>query len=197
MTAGSAAPERVVYVVRHGQTERSARHIYSGRADIPLTPAGLEQARLAGERLRDAGVDGICSSPLIRAADTARVIGEATGAPVSIDERLTEVDYGPVEGLDREAARRRHGPLFAAWREDPFASPLPGMESLHEALERAGLATRDALRRYERPVIVGHQGILRLVLMALGEVQRDAYFSTRLDEADPIEVRVQRGPRSC
>lgn len=64
-----------LFLVRHGETAESARGSYSGRRDVPLTEHGREQARRAGERLRDAGVDAIYSSPLGRAADTAHSIG--------------------------------------------------------------------------------------------------------------------------
>ncbi len=174
--------------MRHGQTTESARRSYSGRRDVPLTEHGRDQARRAGERLRDAGVDAIYSSPLSRAADTARMIGEATGVPVRVDERLTEVDYGPLEGLNREGAGERFGEPFQAWRDDPMGSPMPGAEPLTKALDRARSATADVIAAGGCPLIVGHQGILRLVLAALGQIEPDDYFKTRLEEADPIEI---------
>ena len=186
--AASPPRARRLYIVRHGETEHSARGAYSGRGEIPLNERGREQARHAGERLRAAGVDGIYSSPLSRAADTALAIAEATGAPLRIDERLIEVDYGPLEGLDRDSARERFGEPFQAWREDPMGSPLPGTEPLPEALERARSVTAEAVSACRCPVIVGHQGILRLVLAAVGRIEPDNYFETRLEEADPVEI---------
>ena len=180
---------RTVYLVRHGQTESSARLAYSGRSDVALTEHGREQARQAAAQLADAGVDGIFSSPLSRARDTAQAIADATGAPLTVDERLTEVDYGAFEGLDRAGASARFGSAFDDWRADPFGSPVPGMEPLADALQRARAATADALAACERPVIVGHQGILRIVLVALGELAPQDYFTLRLHEADPIAVQ--------
>ncbi len=177
-----------LFLVRHGETAESARGSYSGRRDVPLTEHGREQARRAGERLRDAGVDAIYSSPLGRAADTAHSIGAATGAPVRVDDRLTEVDYGPLEGLDRESARERFGVSYQAWRENPMGCPIPGIEPLPKALERARSATAEAIVAARCPVIVGHQGILRLVLAALGQIEPDDYFKTRLEVAEAIEV---------
>ena len=181
-------PAHTLTLVRHGQTASSARHAYSGRSDIPLTDAGREQAHLAARRLADAGVDAVLSSPLIRAQDTARAIADATGAPLTVDERLTEVDYGPFEGLDRADASERIGAAFDAWRADPFGSPVPGMEPLADALQRARAATADALAAHAHPVIVGHQGILRVVLVALGQIAAEDYFATRLHEAEPLVV---------
>ena len=178
-----------MYLVRHGQTESSARKAYSGRSDVALTDEGREQARRAAEQLAGAGIDAVFSSPLSRARDTAQAIADATGAPLTVDERLTEVDYGDFEGLDRAGARERFGQAFEDWRADPFGSPVAGHGA---AGRRAGSAparrppTRSPPR--ERPVIVGHQGILRIVLIALGELAPEDYFTLRLHEADPVVV---------
>lgn len=179
---------RTLYLVRHGQTESSQRKAYSGRSDIALTADGREQAREVARQLSGAGIDAVFTSPLSRARDTAQAIAGATGAPLTVDERLTEIDYGGFEGLDRAAASARFGAAFDRWREDPFGSPVPGMEPLPAALERARAATADALAAGEQPVIVGHQGILRIVLIALGRLEAQDYFSLRLHEADPIVV---------
>lgn len=185
---GSPRGARRLYVVRHGATELSAQRAYSGRRDVSLTETGRQQARQVGERLRGAGVDAIYSSPLRRAADTARAIAEATGAPLRIDQGLIEVDFGPLEGLDREGARERFGESYQAWREDPMGSPMPDTEPLVEALQRARDVTAEAVAGCRCPVLVGHQGILRLVLVALGRIEPDDYFDTRLQEAEPIEI---------
>jgi probable phosphoglycerate mutase len=161
---------------------------YSGRSDIALTAEGREQARRAAEQLAGAGIDAVYSSPLSRARDTAHAIAEATGASLIVDERLTEIDYGRFEGVDRAGARKLVGQAFEDWRADPFGSPVPGMETLSDALARARAATADALAAAQRPVIVGHQGILRIVLVALGELAPRDYFTLRLHEADPILV---------
>jgi broad specificity phosphatase PhoE len=62
------------------------------------------------------------------------------------------------------------------------------MEPLADALERARAATADALASHAHPVIVGHQGILRVVLVALGRIEPGDYFATRLHEAEPLVV---------
>jgi broad specificity phosphatase PhoE len=177
-----------VTLVRHGQTERSAQLAYSGRLDIPLTDTGREQAQRAAATLAGTGIDAVVTSPLVRARDTAQAIAAAAGVPLTVDERLTEIDYGLFEGLDRAGAGAKFGQAFDDWRADPFGSPVPGMETLPEALERARAATADALAAHAHPVIVGHQGILRIVLIALGELAPGDYFTRRLHEAEPVVV---------
>jgi probable phosphoglycerate mutase len=179
---------QTVTLVRHGQTARSAIKAYSGRLDVPLTETGREQARRCAVQLAGAGVDAVVTSPLVRARDTAQAIADATGAPLTVDERLTEIDYNPFEGLDRAGARAEFGQAFEDWRADPFGKPVPGMETLPAALERASAATADALAGHDHPVIVGHQGILRIVLIALGELAPEDYFSLRLHEAEPVVI---------
>lgn len=182
-------PAHTLTLVRHGQTASSARSAYSGRADIPLTTFGRQQAQRAADSLAGTGIDAVICSPLIRARDTAQAIATATGAALTVDERFVEVDYGPFEGLDRSAASEQLGAPFAAWRADPFGAPVPGMEPLDDALARARAGTAAVLEAHEQPVIVGHQGILRIVLVALGELAPGDYFATRLREAEPIVVR--------
>jgi len=180
---------RAVTLVRHGQTELSRRKAYSGRLDVALTAEGREQARRCAARLAgDDAIDAIFTSPLSRARDTAQAIADATGASLTIDERLTEIDYGPFESLDRAEALARLGRPFEAWREDPFGAPVPGMEPLQHVLERARQATADALDAAEHPLIVAHQGSLRIVLVALGELAPDDYFTLQLREAEPVVV---------
>ena len=179
---------RMVTLLRHGQTERSSRGAYSGQLDVPLTSLGREQAQRCAEGLAGAGVDAVYTSPLVRARDTARAIADATGAPLIVEQRLIEVDYGPFEGFDRETALDAFGQAFADWRADPFGSPVAGMEPLPQALRRASAATAEALEAREHPVLVAHQGILRIVLIALGELAPEDYFSQRLKEAEPVVI---------
>lgn len=181
-----------LYLVRHGETELSARHAYSGRLDVPLTARGRQQARTAARLLDDAGIDVVYTSPLARAMETARAIATAAGAALEVDARLMEVDYGPLEGLDREAARAEVGAAYDAWRQDPMGSPVPGVEPLADALVRMTQVTRRAVDGGGRPVLVSHQGVLRLVLIALGRLDAGDYFATEFVEAEPLEILAPR-----
>lgn len=178
---------RALLLMRHGRTEASAGRVYSGISDVPLTEEGRAQAQRAAARLSEEGIDMIRTSPLSRARDTAEVVAAATGAPLVVDDRLLEIDYGPIEGMDRERAERELGEVYTAWRRRPFDAQPPGMEPLEHALARVRAALQD-LDSAERPLLVAHQGILRIVLIALGELDRDEYFSRRLPEAEPLEI---------
>jgi broad specificity phosphatase PhoE len=87
--------ERQVYLVRHGETEWARLGRHTGRTDIPLTDVGREQARDLGRRVGDHPFALVLTSPLSRAAETARLSGFPAAEP---DDDLREWDYGAFEG---------------------------------------------------------------------------------------------------
>lgn len=87
--------ERQIYLVRHGETEWSVNGRHTGRTDIPLTATGREQAADLGRRIGTHQFALILTSPLARAADTARLSGFPDAERV---DDLREWDYGEFEG---------------------------------------------------------------------------------------------------
>jgi phosphohistidine phosphatase len=72
----------------------------------PLSDKGEKQADRLGRFLAGIGFqpDAIISSPKVRAAQTAEIIGLRLGVPVSVDARLAgELGIGALEGLLRDA----------------------------------------------------------------------------------------------
>jgi probable phosphoglycerate mutase len=87
-------------VVRHGQSTWNEQHRWQGQADPPLSEFGREQAGAAAKAIGD--VDVIVSSPMIRAAETASIIGAIIGVgPVQMVEGLEERSAGVWSGLTR------------------------------------------------------------------------------------------------
>ena len=87
-----------LYVTRHGQTQYNIEVRICGRANVRLTEKGISQAHELAQEMQDTDVDLIISSPLIRAKETADIVGQTIGAPVEVDERLAERDYGVIDG---------------------------------------------------------------------------------------------------
>lgn len=115
----------MLILLRHGRTTANAAGLLLGRADPSLDDLGVAQAALAAASLRD--VHRVVTSPLARTRATA----EAIGAPVTVDERWLELDYG---AWDERPLREVAPAEWAAWRADPSFAP-PGGESL-DALGR-------------------------------------------------------------
>ena len=127
--------QTVIYLIRHGQTERNRANVLQGRSDVPLNDRGRQQAAAAGQKLREAGVSfsRIYTSPLIRAVETAQIV---TGkCRLETDPRLIEMDYGPYEGTDLH-----HPPeeLTAFFRDITHMPAPAGMEPLDHVVERMG-----------------------------------------------------------
>ena len=92
---------RMIYGVRHGETEWNAIDKVLGRTDIPLNAKGIEQARKLADSLKDLKIDVFLCSPLTRARQTADAISDATGIRYDIDDRLIEQNFGRFEGVNR------------------------------------------------------------------------------------------------
>lgn len=93
--ADKPAAERQIYVVRHGETEWSVNGRHTGRTDIPLTDVGRDQAADLGRRVGGHRFALVLTSPLSRAAETARLAGFGDAEPI---DDLREWDYGAFEG---------------------------------------------------------------------------------------------------
>jgi uncharacterized phosphatase len=146
-----------LYLVRHGETDWNAERRIQGRTDIPLNDTGRAQARATGALLARRTWDGLFSSPLGRAAETATIIGGEIGMPLAgTIDAIAERNYGEAEGLDYESIER----MF------PGDTPVPGRETHQEVADRVLPALMDlATRRAgESLVVVTHGGVIRSVL---------------------------------
>jgi broad specificity phosphatase PhoE len=164
---------------------------FQGRLDPPLTELGQEQARRCAAGLVRSGATAVWTSPLQRAADTAREIATMLAAPLEIDERLVEVDYGEWDGRrlgDVDAAE------WAAWRADTSFAP-PGGESLASVGERVAAFCDERLRSDATIVAVSHVSPIKAaVAWALG-VGDDATWRMQLDVASVTRIgRRANGP---
>jgi len=147
----------VFALVRHGETDWNRERRIQGSTDIPLNDLGRDQARATGALLASRRWTALVASPLSRAAETARLIGEHVGlGDPEIEPRLAERDYGAAEGLT--------GPEIDALFPD--GADVPGRESRAAVAERAVAALHDLAARHpgEAVIVVAHGGVIRSVL---------------------------------
>jgi len=86
--------------MRHGETAWSISGQHSGRADIPLTRNGEEEARQLGDRIRIFSFDHVLTSPLQRARRTCELAGLSRN--VKVDADLMEWDNGDYTSRTRD-----------------------------------------------------------------------------------------------
>jgi probable phosphoglycerate mutase len=159
-----ASPATRVILVRHGETDHTARRLYSGRGDATLTPRGVAQARAVAARVGP--VAAVVTSPLSRCARTAELIAEAAGGvPVRTDPDLVECDFGAWEGLTFAQVSERWPDEMRAWLASPAVAPPDG-ECFDEVAVRVNRAVERLRAEYlgERVVVVSHVSPIKLVL---------------------------------
>lgn len=158
----------VLILVRHGATAYNAEGRLQGRLDVPLADAGAAQARAAGAALAaDYGApDALLASPLARAWDTARLMGEAFGVEPSAEEALTQRSYGAWEGLTWDEVRSGWPEEFAR-RAAALDPRVPGWETSAAVGERVATALTAACKGRELVVAVSHGGAMMYGCLAL------------------------------
>lgn len=128
---------KTVYFMRHGQTDMNVAEVLQGQVDCPLNEVGINQAKEAGAKFRNAGLefDMVYSSPLSRAIDTAVHSALVDRDSVVIEPRIIEMDYGPFEGV----GYADFDDDMWNWLKDPDNIPAPaGIESIPDLMARTG-----------------------------------------------------------
>jgi 2,3-bisphosphoglycerate-dependent phosphoglycerate mutase len=168
--------ERILVLVRHGQSEWNLKNLFTGWKDPGLTEKGVEEARAAGRRLKAKGLgfDRAFTSELLRAEDTMKLILSELGAPGVPTVRsvaLNERDYGELSGLNKDDAREKWGEKQVhLWRRSYDVQP-PGGESLRDTVARVLpyyiQTILPAVLRGERVIVSAHGNSLRALAMVL------------------------------
>lgn len=154
---------RQVVLWRHGRTEWNVAGRVQGQSDIPLDDVGREQAREAAARLAALRPHRIVSSDLMRAAETAHILGDVAGTDVELDARFREMNFGEREGLTWDEAWARFPDGMRAW-VDGDETQIPGGETHRQAGERFAAGLTDILDDLPDGavlVVVAHGAVLR------------------------------------
>lgn len=162
-------------LVRHGETEWSRDGRHTGLTDVPLTERGREEAGALRAALEETSFDRVLTSPLARAADTARLAGY--GEVAEPRDELREWDYGDYEGRTT-AEIRKERPTWTLWVDG-----VPGGETAAEVGARVDrlLAELDAAE--ERVLVFAHGHLLRVLAARWIGLEPEAGRRLALDPA--------------
>src|SRR5215813_4041423 len=94
-----------LFLVRHGETDWNRERRIVGRQEISLNEIGRKQAQTLKEAMAGFPFDAIYSSPVCRARETAKILGEDRGLEPILDERMVEIHYGDWVGMTFEQVR--------------------------------------------------------------------------------------------
>ncbi len=191
--------ERLLVLVRHGQSEWNLKNLFTGWRDVDLTEQGIAEARAAGRKLKAQGLsfDVAYTSSLKRAQRTLDLILEEmgqTGIPIYRDQALNERDYGDLVGMNKDDARKKWGEeQVHTWRRSYDVSP-PGGESLKDTVARAlPYFVQDilpAVLRGQRVIVSAHGNSLRALVMVLERLTPDGILKRELATGVPIVYRL-------
>ena len=191
--------DRLLVLVRHGQSEWNLKNLFTGWRDVGLTDKGISEARAAGRQLKALGLrfDIAFTSALIRAQRTLDLMLDELGQrsiPVLRDQALNERDYGDLSGLNKDDARRKWGEeQVHVWRRSYDVAP-PGGESLKDTAARVlPYYLQEILPRVlrgERVLVSAHGNSLRALVMVLDRLSPQEIVKRELATGVPLIYRL-------
>ncbi len=186
---------RLVFV-RHGLSSFNEKGLIQGRTDEShLTDKGYEQAVKSGEALSGINFDKIYSSPLIRAAETANTIHKKLRQENEIiyDKNLLEVDLNSWSGLNINEIKKQYPENYIIWKNDPENLTLKRnnnmtYQPIKDLYVQADFFIKNIFNLYldkdeANILIIGHNAILRCLILSLIGKPRKGFRKLKLDNA--------------
>ncbi len=191
--------DRILVLVRHGQSEWNLLNLFTGWRDVDLSPKGVDEAKAAGKRLKAKGLKfGIAYTSVLKRAQRTLDLMLAelgqTGLTTFKDQALNERDYGDLSGLNKDDARKKWGEeQVHTWRRS-YATAPPGGESLRDTGARVWPyylhEIQPHVMRGEGVLISAHGNSLRALIMALEGLSPDEIVKRELETGLPILYRL-------
>ncbi len=152
----------MIFLARHGQTAYNAEGRFQGATDVPLDEVGLAQAHALAEVAKGHGLVELWCSPLLRARQTADVVGAALGLEPRPDARFAEHATGDWTNLLKKDIEAADPVLWASYLEAGEGWTFPGGENLGDFMDRVvdGLVHVTQEKRLPA-LVVCHRGVIR------------------------------------
>jgi 2,3-bisphosphoglycerate-dependent phosphoglycerate mutase len=192
---------RILVLLRHGQSEWNLKNLFTGWKDPNLTDRGVDEARAAGRCLKAQGLsfDRAFSSNLIRAKRTLQLVLAELGTPgmeIISDRALNERDYGVLCGLNKDDAMRRWGDeQVELWRRSYDVRP-PGGESLKDTVARVlpyyCQKILPTVLSGQRVIVAAHGNSLRALVMVLDGLTPETIPELELATGIPLLYRLRQ-----
>jgi len=183
-----------LYITRHGVTESNKKKVYMGDSEEGLAPDGIVQAKAAGKSLQGLGLKRIFSSPMKRALETAKIIGDILNTPVESENDLAEMRLGAWKGLTEEEVSRQYPADYLLWNTRPADLTLPNRETLYEVQQRILQAiVRIKERSTTFPVLaVTHVTPIRSLIIHYQRLDMNVYRTINIQNLSVFRLQLER-----
>jgi broad specificity phosphatase PhoE len=176
--------ERILYLVRHGESDFGSRDFATGprgdQWDPPLGARGREQAELLARRLLAMEPPtAVYASPLRRTMETVEPYARAAGIDVTYVDDLMEANLGGWEGKSFEEILAADEQMLHRLRnQEPIWRHAPGVEPLASFRARVRDAVEGILSRHlgGNVVVVCHGGVINAYVATLLGVDHEMFF---------------------
>jgi 2,3-bisphosphoglycerate-dependent phosphoglycerate mutase len=193
-------------LLRHGQSQWNLENRFTGFHDVELSPAGIAEAKAAGEKIAKAGIrfHKVFASTLKRAFTTAELALTAAGqgefiASMIRHDDLRERDYGDLTGLNKDETRAKYGDeQVHIWRRSYDVRP-PGGESLADVVARVTPYVKNvilpAVAAGQNVLVAAHGNSLRAMLIVLGDYTPENIHTAEIPTGSPLAFPYENGVR--
>mgnify|MGYP005906701635 CR=1 FL=1 len=184
-----------LYLVRHGETVWNKTGKYQGRTDVALSEKGKAQAAKTAEWFQGVQLDGVISSPLVRAVNTARGIAEYQHLPIEKDERLREISFGDWEGKTYDEIEAIWPGMIEAMYHDAGTLQLPHGESFAECQKRCMEAVHSLIQRGDGKAyaLICHGAALRTIICGMIDIPLARSWNMSLSNASVSAIQIYPG----
>ncbi len=180
-------------LLRHGESQWNLENRFTGWIDVPLSQKGIEEARSAGEKLKNYHFDLAFTSVLKRAIDTLDIVLNIIGQkniPIEKDQALNERHYGDLQGLNKAETAKKYGDAqVKLWRRSYDVQPPHG-ESLKDTAARVlpywEKTIHPHIVKRENILIVAHGNSLRSLVMHLDGLTKEQVIELNIPTGVPL-----------
>ena len=175
----------MLYVARHGQTERNAQNKVCGITDVALTEKGIEQAKALAFAVKSKNISLILCSPLKRALETSNIVANICNIPIETEAQLIEQNYGIYEGTDR-----KNESFLSNKRQ--FAYKYPNGESMLQVAYRIYGLLDEIKHKYKNDniLIISHGGVCRIINTYFKDMTNEEFYNYTLENAELEEYEL-------
>lgn len=174
-------------IVRHGESEWNATGQWTGLTDVHLTPKGVHEGELMGEKLKDIHFDHAFTSEQIRTVETLQALLKTQGQTDLPFERrwaINERDYGEYTGLNKWEVKEKVGEeAFNGIRRN-WDYPVPGGETLKDVYKRTLPFLQNEvlplLKNGENILLVAHGNSIRSLMKYMENISDDGIAKTEM-----------------